>query len=442
MFGLSESTIDKIALAMTASVTNRLDLESPSIEVWQTYIGQMISHDIVPVTNILSVRRKVSFALNLDSLYGSFNYSSLMFNPSSCVFIDQDGYFDIDNRNANDFLGTDLPRTDDGIAKIPEHRNDENLIIAQLHALWLRFHNSLLRKGIAADAFEAKKLVTLVFQLVVIEDFLASILTRNVHDIYFKENNSFELDWDKKQIPDFFGLAAFRFGHSMIRELYTIRLLKGVNIEEILAKNQKIAPDLFINWNKFILNNNERAMKIDTYIASGMSNIKTKIGPINIAKKNILAGLTAGLNSGGYFYEQFCKKNNCLYDFDRIKLEAIDNFDNASFGNINELNFRNLPLWLYVLMEAQSESESSVRGCLGSLGSVLVADVLSNAIKNSNISVYQNDVYCFSNVVSQMGLLGELIQDAMNDYKADKIFSMINVLNLIKKVEEYDEHSN
>ena len=52
----------------------------------------------------------------------------------------------------------DLPRRDDGTAVIGDARNDENLILARLHVLFLKFHNRCLDTGLAAPLAEAQQL--------------------------------------------------------------------------------------------------------------------------------------------------------------------------------------------------------------------------------------------------------------------------------------------
>ena len=37
----------------------------------------------------------------------------------------------------------DLPRSPEGFALIGDHRNDENLLVAQTHLAFLKFHNAV-----------------------------------------------------------------------------------------------------------------------------------------------------------------------------------------------------------------------------------------------------------------------------------------------------------
>jgi hypothetical protein len=58
----------------------------------------------------------------------------------------------------------DLPRKDDGTAPIGDPRNDENLILTQLHLLFLKFHNRCLDAGLAKTLSEAQRLTRWHFQ--------------------------------------------------------------------------------------------------------------------------------------------------------------------------------------------------------------------------------------------------------------------------------------
>ena len=76
----------------------------------------------------------------------------------------------------------DLPRNIPGRALIGDARNDENVIVAQIHLLFIQFHNAVL-DGLGAapehweDRFEkARKIVRWHYQWLVVHDFLPKIL--------------------------------------------------------------------------------------------------------------------------------------------------------------------------------------------------------------------------------------------------------------------------
>jgi hypothetical protein len=72
----------------------------------------------------------------------------------------------------------DLPRSPEGFALIGDHRNDENLLVAQTHLAFLKFHNKVCDLLAAsstppADIFaEARRTVTWHYQWMVLHDFV------------------------------------------------------------------------------------------------------------------------------------------------------------------------------------------------------------------------------------------------------------------------------
>ena len=116
-----------------------------------TYLGQFIDHDITfdPTSNIQ--RRNDPLALlnfrtprfDLDSVYGGgradqpflYDWSGGK-DAGVRLLLDRDG--------DGTFATEDLPRNRQGRALIGDARNDENAIVAQLHLLFIRFHNKIV----------------------------------------------------------------------------------------------------------------------------------------------------------------------------------------------------------------------------------------------------------------------------------------------------------
>src|SRR4029077_7534525 len=115
-----------------------------------TFFGQFIDHDLtldtlpqpdssVDPTTLVNGR---TFAFDLDSVYGG--------GPSKSPQLYNGDKFKLGV--ATDGVTPDLPR--DPIthqAILVEHRNDENLIIAQIHLSFLRLHNELIDQGMSFD---------------------------------------------------------------------------------------------------------------------------------------------------------------------------------------------------------------------------------------------------------------------------------------------------
>src|SRR4051812_43260207 len=151
---------------------------SPVLVAGFTFIGQFIDHDITfdntpldqqladpdATTNFRTPR------YDLDSVYGR--------GPT-----DEPQFYDTADpvklkleTNTNGVL--DLPRDGDGHAVIPEHRNDENLIVAQFHKAVIQFHNKIVdqarAQGVRSEwVFEtARRLTRWHYQWAVVHDFL------------------------------------------------------------------------------------------------------------------------------------------------------------------------------------------------------------------------------------------------------------------------------
>jgi hypothetical protein len=152
--------------------------------------------------------------------------------------------------------GPDLPRNeprrrgDDevffGRALIGDPRNDENIIVSQLHLTFLKFHNRVIEH--VADSTplrddnlfkEAQRLVRWHYQWVVVHDFLRRIVGDAVVDDILRPETyvagvtgeeiailrprfQFYVPREQAYMPIEFSVAAYRFGHSMIRGRYHI----------------------------------------------------------------------------------------------------------------------------------------------------------------------------------------------------------------------------
>src|SRR5919112_1149738 len=109
-----------------------------------TFIGQFIDHDITFDNTPLTLQQADPYATanfrtpryDLDSVYGRGPVNEPQFYDPA----DRDKLLLTPNVNGVE----DLPRRSDGTAIIPERRNDENLIVVQLHKAVAKFHNRLV----------------------------------------------------------------------------------------------------------------------------------------------------------------------------------------------------------------------------------------------------------------------------------------------------------
>src|SRR4030095_3613296 len=118
--------------------------DNPAIPSGYTYLGQFLTHDITfDATSSLERRNDPTAILNfrtpafeLDSLYGT--------GPDDMRSLyrrDGSGRFLLPGDGQKEAV--DLPRNDEDLAIIADPRNDENLIISQLHLAFLKVHNRL-----------------------------------------------------------------------------------------------------------------------------------------------------------------------------------------------------------------------------------------------------------------------------------------------------------
>jgi hypothetical protein len=129
----------------------------------------------------------------------------------------------------NDLL-RDLPRNN-RIAAIADSRNDENLIVAQFHTAFLRVHNAVVdwvRQNEPQNAQDNKTLFvraqTLVrwhYQWLVVNDFLQTVAASGTVDSILSDGLKFYHPRNGNLfMPLEFSVAAYRFGHSMVRAAY------------------------------------------------------------------------------------------------------------------------------------------------------------------------------------------------------------------------------
>ena len=135
------------------------------------YFGQFVDHDMTldktPLTQQKQdVRGMVNYdtpRFDLGSVYGKGPTGSPeLYDPA------KPGYLLV---NPHDEL-FDLPRDGVGAAYLGDPRNDENLIVAQLHVVFLRMHNKLRDGGKTFE--QAQQQLRWTYQYLIVNDFLAA----------------------------------------------------------------------------------------------------------------------------------------------------------------------------------------------------------------------------------------------------------------------------
>ena len=232
------------ALATTMRDDNALP-DNQNIPSGYTYLGQFIDHDITLDVTTAGQQENDTDALidfrtpllDLDNLYGNGPGAQ----PSLYDRIDQrklavgrTGPGGAGDPGIKNPLPNDLLRTREGLAVIGDPRNDENLLVAQTHLAFIKFHNKVVDRidaeggGGSADAVfaQARQIVTWHYQWIVLNDFLSRLVDLNdIQDVRTSGRKLFLFEqhgkYGQPYMPIEFSAAAYRLGHSMVREVYS-----------------------------------------------------------------------------------------------------------------------------------------------------------------------------------------------------------------------------
>jgi hypothetical protein len=389
--------------ALATAMTQKDQGSTRRIDAGYTYLGQFISHELVTATprpGDRTLPRVVSPLLALDSVYG---------RPHEMEAWLTDGRFATPAP-----LPEDLVRNEEGVAQIPEPRNDDNVIIAQLHRFWQRLHNFLLDEKLTNNAVQARQWVTKVVQLLVVEDFLQQLLEPSVFRSYFRSDERW-LSFDRCGIPPHFSHAAYRFGHSMIRASYEgfDKSLKDGNrdLQELLRQG-RLTPANVINWPEFFgepirENGVQDAMAIDPFVVIPMTAIPDPTQAIHIVRANLEAGQRVHLPAGKAYVMELLNGPHGQQLRDKFGLAPLAGLDVMLSQHLpagSGITIDNLPLWPYVLLEAALPPANGER--LGVLGSLICAEVIGQAIRNARVTIYANGWPSVDEVLATLGPLG------------------------------------
>ncbi len=310
-----------------------------------TYFGQFVDHDITFETSSFTTAKLLApglaplpeaqirddlknlrtASLELDSVYGPpaprdpANHSRMLIgkvtklNGTSVPFKRPPGKGD-DNDLPREKRNADPLR--DRAAQIGDPRNDENLIVAQLHLAFLKAHNRLVDQGRTFE--EARRLVRQHYQHIVLHDFLKRVADPAIVDGILTGGNRFYDAWASRSScrssspsP---GTASgtpwcrdtydfnLNFPDATLGLLFTFTALSGE-----LGDFDTLPDNWIIQWERFIDagGGRNKARKFDTKLAGGLFQLQTVTGEIeqpadaaNLAVRNLLRGYGLRMPTG------------------------------------------------------------------------------------------------------------------------------------------------
>ena len=298
-------------------------------------------------------------------------------------------------RNANGV--DDVPRQTNGRAIIADPRNDQQLIIVQLHLAFMKFHNQLVdhmrAQGVpAAMVFEeARRLTRWHYQWVVIHEFLPRVVGQRMVDQILEERDTqptkVKLAFYKPKnpqrpmLPVEFAAAAYRFGHSITRPRYTISgtvskvpLFEAMPTDNNLNGSRPLPTRLQVEWQRFFgdFPTARPVRKLDAKLAAPLFTLPRSVTPDDnpltlLAVRNLLRGKKLGLPSG----QQVARAMGSTV------------LANTELG-LTDLGWNGeAPLWFYVLKEAELLEGTRQ---LGPVGGRIVAEVLVGLLERDKTS--------------------------------------------------------
>ena len=349
--------------------------ESETVAAGWPVFGQFIAHDITadrsPVTHHddeAFLRNARSARLDLECVYGDgpvgnpFLFSRK--DPAKMLL-------GLNDRGD----GEDLPRNQEGIALVGDPRQDVHLLISQMHVAMLKAHNRLvdrLREDGVSEAdlvAEARRALTWHYQWAMLFDFLPATIGEERTRKLLKDGPRFFQPTGTIAIPFEFADAAYRFGHSQMRQAY--RVQRGgddLTLFPDLIGFRPVGSDRVIDWSLlFDVPGEPRAARsrpIDGCLAEPLLKLPVDItGELDdqdfqsLAVRDLQRGVATGLPSG----EAVARL---------VGEEPLlrDDVGLSEFGWSGET-----PLWYYLLKEAEVR-EGGER--LGPVGSLIVGEVL------------------------------------------------------------------
>ena len=379
---ISEDEEQLLGLAGPGSICDGGDACPDAVDVaagWPMF-GQLIAHDITadrsPLVHRAAGVRIENFRsprANLECIYGD--------GPIGNPFLyrrDDPAKLLLGVNDAGE--EADLPRNREGIAVIGDPRNDVHIFVSQLHLAMLRMHNCVidhLRRSATvpepAIFDEARRTLSWLYQWVIVNDYLPRLVGPELVAEIDSDGARHYRPGSSPRIPLEFADAAFRYGHSQVREEFELNSRSGrLPLFPDLLGFRPVAAEHAIEWDRLFdvpgKPPAQRAKLIDGKLVPSLIALPDAItGPVEVdahrslAGRDLQRGHAYGLPSGE--------------SVARAMGETPLGPEETRLGRAGWSG--DTPLWLYILSEAEHRGDGER---LGPVGGRIVAEVLIGII--------------------------------------------------------------
>ena len=354
--------------------------------VGHNIFGQFIVHDMTfnklgkLLDNDLSFKNDETPKLDLHALYG---------NPRDVFYFHEDKF--IYNKCSND-----LQRNFAGKPIIPDPRNDENYVIAQMHLLFQKFHNKLIdyyKPTIKTNLFKfVKQQVLFYYQWLIVNEFLPKWVDNSIiEDLFTNYNFKYDAKTSNSALPIEWAMAIARSGHlnfpSHIRVAYDL----VISEKEIHVFTGSNLPKYNIDWTNFFEMTNKDydinyCKKYDGTIISDLADMVHLAKPPdlptqknNLFLRNLLRAQQFGLGTG----QDYAKE----YDIEPIPEILLRQYDKSRLMESSFMT-KETPLLLYAIKEAEIYKSGDL---LTGVGGRIFAEVILGILFNDKESYFHTN---------------------------------------------------
>lgn len=346
---------------------------------------------LAPLSSLTGLLNRRSGGLDLDSVYDAprdpqavrrMLVGTLSPRPKDCPH----------GRPPRTGPGNDLPRHPrspepgrDRAPRMSDARNDEQLILSQLHVAFLKAHNALIASGLSFEA--ARRALRRRFQWMVLFDLLPKLVAPDVLENVMEDGPRL---WRVERpaalfMPVELSAAALVLAPSMRRPSYDYNVhFRNVEHGALATRNvlaggrhgpETLPEHHVISWGGFLplaAEAPQRARRLDTLICGAPESVEA------LATRHLLRGFRLGLPTG-----QALARHMGLKPLkDDTLLAALPDHQRVAALPFCEAT----PLWFYILAEA-GDPEGPAGRHLGPVGSRIVAEALWTLARHSDASI-------------------------------------------------------